>query len=187
MTGYARSKNAIMNNPVEILQEEHRQLLYAVHVARQIQKVDDEETYRELVRDMIIFLRNYTEAYHHPKEEYYLYPLLQNRARSMSEEFVHEVCDNHQEFKALMAAIENHYVMYDYRLLRKTMNDYLDVLSEHIRRENKVVLGVADKLLTAQETRKMAADFAVLDKQDGGKNSLEKNLENLSKKIPVKL
>jgi hemerythrin-like domain-containing protein len=187
LTGYARSKNTIMNNPVEILQEEHRQLLYAVKVARQIQKVDDDEIYRELVRDMIIFLRNYTEAYHHPKEEYFLYPLLQNRASSMSAEFVHEVCDNHQEFKALMASIENHYVMYDYRQLRKTMSDYLEVLSEHIRRENKVVLTVAGNLLTADELKKMSAEFEALDRKDGGKNSLVKGLDKLCKRIPVNL
>lgn len=176
-----------MNNPVEILKDEHKLLLNAVKVAKRIQNLSDDETYYELIRDMILFLRNYTETYHHPKEEYYLYPLLQNRAKGMNSEFVHEICDNHQEFKALMAAIENHFVMYDYRLLRITMNEYLVTLEEHIKRENRLILSIAENLLTREELNKVYKDFVVLDKKDGGKDQFRKSFVKLSKRMPMKL
>lgn len=172
-----------MKNPIRILQEEHHLLLQAIETGSDIQKVNDNIVFYNLMRDFIIFIRNYTEIYHHPKEETILYPLLQNRSENMSEEFIHEICDNHEDFKSLIAEIENHYVMYDFKQLRKAMITYLELLKEHIKRENKIILSVADKFLTETEKENIYNLFEKIDKSNGEKEELKKALYKINMQI----
>jgi hemerythrin-like domain-containing protein len=169
-----------MNDPVEILQQEHQLLLQAARVTKEIQKTEDDLSYRELIRDMILFLRNFTESYHHPKEEYHLYPLLQNRSAGMSREFIHEVCDNHEDFKALMAEIENNYVLCNYSLLRQSMDKYVDLLTEHIKREDRLILSVAGSLLSKSELEGVYREFMELDEKQGEKKELVNSFYRLN-------
>ncbi len=172
-----------MKNPIKILQEEHKLLLQAVETGKEIQKISDNIVYRDLMHDFIIFIRNYTEIYHHPKEENVLYPLLQNRSKAMSSEFIHEICDNHEDFKSLIAEIENHYVMFDYKQLRKSIAAYFDLLSEHIKRENKIILSAASEILTINEKENIYNQFETIDKKNGEKEELTKDLYKMSLKM----
>ncbi|HEX7413934.1 MAG TPA: hypothetical protein VF411_12650, partial [Bacteroidia bacterium] len=90
-----------MKNPIELLQKEHEIMLQAVATGKEIQKVTEEKLYFSLVHDYIIFIRNFTEIYHYPKEENVLFPMLRNRSEKMNAEFIYEICDNHEDFKSL--------------------------------------------------------------------------------------
>lgn len=165
-----------MKDPIRILQDEHTFLLEAIDTGRALQKTIDNKVYYNLMHDFIIFIRNFTEIYHYPKEENILYPLLQNRSAAMTEEFIHEISDNHEDFKSMIADIENHYMMHDYIQLRKTMNNYFEVLVEHIKRENKIILSVADKILSITEKKNIYNQFEKTDKKNGEKEELKKEL-----------
>ena len=153
-----------MKNPITTLLEEHATLSKAISIARKVQKVNDEITYRELMHNLIIFFRNFTEFHHHPKEEDILYPLLRNRTENMTEEFVHEICDNHEDFKVAIAEMETHYVNYNTVMLRKIMDNYLDCYEKHILEENKVVLEVASGLISDDEKTMINNEFLMLEK-----------------------
>jgi hemerythrin-like domain-containing protein len=172
-----------MKDPVKVLRDEHALLLQSIHVVRQIQAVRDNDIYRGLVRDAILFLRNFTELYHHPKEEDVFYPMLKNRAQNMSPDFIHEICDRHEDFKALMGEIENHYAMYDYPALRKKFGDYLRMLATHIETENRLVLSVAGSLLNAGERAKIIRAFEEIDNREGEKEYLKRQFRKLSTQL----
>lgn len=165
-----------MKDPVRILLEEHTLLLKAIETGRDIQEVSDDTTYSNLMNDFIIFIRNYTEIYHHPKEESILYPLLQNRSSAMSAEFIFEICDNHEDFKSMIASIENHFVACDYKQLRKDMFNYFKLLTDHIQRENIIILSVASDILTIEEKENIYNLFETIDKTNGEKEELTKTL-----------
>ncbi len=156
------------------MQEEHNLLLHAVETAKHVNDLKDNEYYYELMHDLIIFFRNYTEIYHHPKEENILYPVLRSRSENMSATFIHEICDNHEDFKALVAEIENHYVLRNYAFLRITMKKYLDELTEHIHTENQVILSVAKQLLSKEESAMIYDEFMKVDEKFGEKQALRK-------------
>ncbi|MDI1355664.1 MAG: hemerythrin domain-containing protein [bacterium] len=172
-----------MKNPIKILQEEHKILLSAVTLGFEIQKVKDEEEYRHLVNDFILFIRNYSEIYHFPKEEDIFYPLLRDRSKSMDAEFMHEICDNHQDFKSFVAEIENHFANYDYDRLRTTMDKYLREMFDHMNRENRIILAAAGVLFTEQELNKLYDDFVDYDEHHGEKINLEKDFYKISHQI----
>lgn len=172
-----------MENPVEVLKQEHRVLLRAIGLAAKIQEEKDDEQYHRLMHDVILFLRNFTELYHFPKEEQGLYPALRNRTENMSQAFMHEICDNHEDFRALMAELENHYLGRDFRLMRKISEEYLGTLARHINREEQVILNIAPLLLSPQETAQLSSQFLVMDDRCLGKSEMEKDLDKLSAAI----
>ena len=172
-----------MKNPIKILQEEHKILLSAVSLGYEIQKVQDEEEYRHLINDFILFIRNYSETYHFPKEEDVFYPLLRDRSKSMNAEFMHEICDNHEDFKALVAEIENHFSAYDYPRLRATMDRYLSEMFNHMNQENRVILSTAASLLSEREMNELFDAFVDYDEQHGEKENLEKDFYKISLQV----
>lgn len=169
-----------MNNPIQILLDEHTVLLKAVELSNILQKTEDDTSYRNLLHDVILFFRNFTEIYHHPKEELYLYPLLRNRSENMNEKFIKEICDNHEDFKSLMADTENFYVSYQFKMLRSAFAAYLKLMKEHILRENSIVLSVAEQMLTQEELKSIAQHFKELDEKNGEKEELIKNFKKIS-------
>lgn len=164
-----------MKNPIKILKEEHNLLLHAIETGKHIQDLKDNEYYYELMHDLIIFFRNFTEIYHYPKEENILYPILRSRSEKMSPEFIHEICDNHDDFKAMVAEIENHYLLHNYLSLRITMKKYLEELADHIRTENHVIFSVAGQLLSEKECEEIYDEFMDVDKKYGEKQELRKS------------
>lgn len=171
----------MISNPIQILREEHDILLQAIEVAEKVQKIKSNERYYELMHDLILFLRNYTEMYHYPKEEEVLYPLLRNRTGEMSDGFIHEICDNHEDFKALMADMENYYCDEKYSMLRSTTDIYLRELTEHILRENNIVLNQSGQLLDTREQKTICEEFQVIDEKfaEGYKQELKESLYHL--------
>lgn len=171
-----------MINPVQVLHEEHMTLLEAITTAKEVQRIQDNKQYRWLIHDLILFFRNYTEIYHHPKEEQILYPILKNRAEKMNDRFMYELCDNHDDFKAMIADIENYFESRDYRMLRKTIDTYLLELAEHIEKEEREILHISANLLSKMELENVNDDFKILDGKLGEneKNKLEKIIQNIN-------
>lgn len=174
-----------MLTPVEILHREHMVLLEAVNTTRDVQKIQDNKQYRWLLHDLILLFRNYTEIYHHPKEEQILYPVIINRAEKTNDRFMYELCDNHDDFKAMMADIENYFDSRDYRMLRKTVDTYLNELTEHIEKEEREIIYISDKLLTLAEIEKINEEFKNLDDKLGEneKEKLEAIIQNINSQL----
>lgn len=165
---------------IHILLDEHKLLMKAIETTRQIQKVEDNKFYHKSMNDMILFFRNFSETYHHPKEENILYPALQSRSANLSPEFIHEICDNHEDFKWLMAAIENAFVIHDYKLLRDLASQYIAYMEEHIKKENKIILSVAKELLDEKEMESISKAFVSHDEKSGDKEELIKNFYKMN-------
>lgn len=172
-----------MQNPLGTLENEHEILFKAIETGKGIQKISDDSCYHELMHDYIICIRNYTELIHYPKEEQVLYPLLRDRTKNMSAEFMHEICDNHEDFKSMLAEVENLFTVHDHARLRKVMNDYLDELAEHLHRENVIILSAARTLLSETEKKEINQAFSDLDAKNRDKANLQKCLSDLAARL----
>ncbi len=157
---------------INILLEEHKLLLQAIETTRQIQKIEDNEIYYTQIRGIILFFRNFTEIYHHPKEDDILYPLLRNRSVIISPELLYEVCDNHDDFKSMIADIEDTYLFYHYDQLRNATDIYIQALEKHIKKEDEVVLSIAATLLNEDELETVLREFKNHDERYGYKDDL---------------
>ena len=168
---------------INILLEEHKLLLQAIKTTRTIQKIEDNEAYYKQLHNIILFLRNFTEIYHHPKEENIFYPMLRNRSEGMSTEFIRETCDYHEDFKPMVFDIESSYLDYDYCQLRKATDRYITALEEHIRRENEIILSVAHSLLDEEELASLSKAMQKHDDEYGYKEELIKDLYKINMQL----
>ena len=50
-----------------------------------------------------------------------------------------------------MAAIEDAFVIYDYKQLRDLVSQYITYIDEHITRENKMIMSLIPKILSEKE------------------------------------
>lgn len=157
----------------KILLEEHKLILKAVEFSKKILEIENDSDFHSMSKEIILFFRNYTEVYHHPKEEDVLYPLLQKRVNSnASNELLKEISDNHEDFKSLMAEIENAYCQYDYNRLRTVFKKYISYQEDHIKRENKLILNSLNKHLNSDDMKFLEEKFLTLDNKHGEKNQL---------------
>ena len=169
-----------MNNPIRILQDEHELLLSAISTGKQIQEIRNNEQYHNKVHDIILFFRNFTELYHHPKEDQILYPLLEGRDRRVSPQIIHELCNEHEDLEQLLADIIDAHVAYEYANLRAALSKYLQQLSMQIETENDTVLSMASQLLSNEESGHLYEEFIALDRRDGTKDTLHKRYTKLA-------
>jgi hemerythrin-like domain-containing protein len=153
---------------IRIIEDEHRSLaavihgmLYLVHDTRDRGTPPEFKT----LRAMIYYIDAFPERYHHPKEDRYLFRLLRERCaqavplldalatehkvgaekiRSL-EQALHRYQEGGQrEFGAFLAAVES----------------YAQFHWAHMRREEKEVLPLAKKHLTAQDWKTIDEAFA---------------------------
>ena len=169
-----------MNNPINVLKDEHELLLSAISTAKQIQEIRNNEQYHNKVHDMILFFRNFTELYHHPKEDQILYPVIKGRNKHVSDELIHELCNHHEDLEQLLADVIDAHVAYEYTNLRQTMDRYLKELSAQIESENLTILNVADGLLSDEESGSLFEEFLALDRKDGTKDTLHKRYAKIA-------
>lgn len=169
-----------MKNVSGLLLEEHKLLYNAIEVARRIQKIEDQDRYHKLMHDIILFFRNYTEIYHHPKEQYILYPALLKHPAKIDNKLLHEISDNHEDFKMLIAEIENCYELHQYDQLKLIFSKYLDEMFEHISREDNIVLKKLNEILSEEELTTINTEFLKHDEHFGEKEELKELFYKIS-------
>lgn len=172
-------------SPTRQLAEEHEYVLLVVG-AMEAEAARIEETGTvdvERVSQMIDFSRNYTEGDHHVKEESMLFPLLAERSREaggtvsvlLSE---HESArDCIRAISAALSAVEDEDegravaargVIVDNLLL------YAYLLPLHIGKEDTILFGLTERLLSVRELEMLAEDFDALGTTPGASVSLER-------------
>ena len=159
-------------NAINLIFDEHKLLMKAIETTKYFQTIEDNEQYHKSMNDIILFFRNFSESYHHPKEENILYPMLLKHASNIDPVFIHEICDNHEDFKSLMAQIENAFIIYDYSLMRRLIGEYIIYLEEHIKKENKMILKLVPEILSKEELETVGNEFEKLDNLLGEKARL---------------
>lgn len=156
-----------MNNPVNILREEHELLMDAIKKARQVQTIHDNDLYHTLMHDIILFFRNFNEICHFPKEDRILYPLLQGRTEKINGTFVDDLCNRHEDLEQFISEIVDAHVLYDHRTVRLAMDKYLDEQAELIEAEERDILSIADALLSVPESNEVYHAFVQNDARHG--------------------
>jgi hemerythrin-like domain-containing protein len=153
---------------LEALYDEHRSIGAVLHGLRSLVRTQRDKGAKidsKVFRAMLYYLDVFAERQHHPKEEDHLFPALRLRSKEAAailDELGHEHAHGERgireleqallryeeggepEFPAFAAAVE-HYV-----------GDYY----EHMRKEEQVVMPLAEKVLTAKDWNLIEDAFA---------------------------
>ena len=173
-------------NPVTILIQEHNLIKIAVEIAKKSRnKLGNEAEYDSIIRQLLVFFRNYADNFHHHKEELILFPEMVKANEMLEQGIVFEMFENHSDFREMLASIENLLNSKNYEQAQNKLEQYCEALLDHIAVEDDEVFEIAKSLFDESELEKIYFRFVDVDAELGQqhKEELKANLEELIKKV----
>lgn len=162
--------------PTETLKHEHQIVLAvlcgAEREAQEIQSTGEVDV--EKMRDILEFFRVFVDKCHHGKEERLLFPRLEERGMSAEvgpiSVMLREHMEGRNEVAAMADALERHQEGdasaadgLAYHLLA-----YVELLHDHITKEDNVLFEMADEALSEEDDRELSAAFNELEVEEVG-------------------
>ena len=152
-------------NVVRIIQDEHANLAAVIHCMQQFVRTLGQGAAPpdlKLMRAMLLYVIDFPERVHHPKEEEQLFARLRQRTHDV-DSTLDELDRQHQRGTELTRALEHALVRYEFHgeaalpALRTQVEEYGKFFFDHMRLEEQEVLPAALRSLTE-------ADWIVIDR-----------------------
>jgi hemerythrin-like domain-containing protein len=167
--------------PTEALRSEHTVILLVVDaMERQVAAIRSGEGFDAgAVEKMLQFTREFSDGSHHAKEEKVLFPTLQEAspmANGPVSVMLHEHDQGRAFVRAVAAALPAAAAGDD--AARTTVADnlagYAALLRAHIDKEDEVLFPFAERTLSADDTARLAGEFARIEEEETGAGVHEK-------------
>jgi len=161
---------------MRILMDEHQSLAAIIHAIRYMIKEIGEgrlEPDHKLLQAMVEYLDAYPEKRHHPKEDTYLFEPLMQRTQEGAEVLAHlgrEHAESDARIKKLEAALARYRAGEDggYEAFSDAFNAYAEFYRNHMMTEEREVIPLLIKHLTAEDWARADAGFAAIQDPMGG-------------------
>jgi len=156
---------------MQVLRDEHRVIEKVLDaMERQLPR---EPIDREFFRQAIEFLRNFADGCHHAKEEVELFPVLESAGIPREGGPIGCMLHEHAQGRLLIGVIADnldaaaHGDAAAAQDLHRAAAAYIDLLRQHIAKEDNVLFVLADEALGPQEQRLMREAFDRADRSQG--------------------
>lgn len=128
----------------------------------------------ETLYQMLDFIRNFADRFHHSKEETYLFPALSQNVFRKDSDALRFLMEEHQIERTLIAELE--LAIGEYRRgesaaidrIIETANQYCDHLVSHIREEEAILFQLAEEMLDKTVKTSLIKSFT---QEEGRTNS----------------
>jgi hemerythrin-like domain-containing protein len=137
---------------------------------------NEQDVKREHLDKIIEFLRNFVDKCHHGKEEEILFPELVKRSENIK--IVNELLGEHKTGRDFIRGIAESATLYhvgnpDAYHIAVNAKGYINLLTEHIRKENEVLFPLADEQLSEIVQGEIVDRFEVLERDVIGEGKHE--------------
>jgi len=177
-----------MHKALEVLYQEHETIKSVISYRKKIDILAKKNPakFKNIVTELIRFFRSYADNFHHYKEEKILFPLLcEKNVLLKDDSVVEEMLGNHDNFRNIVKSIESAAESGNYKESDELLNDYLDMLINHISVEDDELFLMAESLLNESELEKLYIDFQNIDRELG--LDIKNDFENIKKKLEFEL
>lgn len=158
-----------MKESLHIIKQEHRNLFRVVNMLDQMmrnQKAGETPDF-VFMEDLLGYINTFTDRYHHPKEDEFLFRLLRQREPA-SVAILDELEAEHENCPASLDQLLGYLAAYkaapDDQAARACFTEgvhaYLRFQTKHLQKEEGVVLPMAQKALTDEDWAEIDAAFA---------------------------
>ena len=160
----------------QALMEEHGIILKAIDILEQSTKKElPEDFYLRLLE----IIRNFADKCHHGKEEIALFPLIKQKDPSQSQN-VAILLQEHDMGRKMIAALSQAVAQNDTSGKIRNAQDYSELLTEHIHKENILFLSWF-KMMSSTDKERLYAEFEEIEERVIGKGKHEEYSLNLEK------
>jgi hemerythrin-like domain-containing protein len=169
-------------NPTETLKHEHQIVLLIMQAAEsEVKHIAETGSLRhERIEQIVDFSKNFTDRCHHAKEEKHLFVMLQQRGIPSGSGPVAMMLAEHEMGRKLIRTIAE--ALLDARAgkasamtsVKDNLKAYVELLRNHIQKEDNVLFPMADRLLSAADQQALAAEFERVEAEEMGEGTHEK-------------
>lgn len=171
------------NNPFTLLMHEHEIISSAAEIIQKLNNSwnDDENSYKAKVQSLLSFFREYSDQFHHRKEEEVLFKQLRDNPDFILEDIIDELEGHHESFRDTVIEIEEYLNDSDYNKVQELLAEYIDELLDHIAVENDELFITAENMISQEDQERIYFLFQDLDMELGqdNKQRLVENLKQL--------
>ena len=171
------------NNPVKTLAAEHKVIERVEIVVNLLDRLWETEPvqYKEFITKLIRFFKDYSDIYHHQKEETVLFPELDAHPEFFLHAIIHELEAHHEAFRDSVKEIENALNQDEFVITHSILKQYINDLLDHIAVENEELFIMAENMFSVRELENMYFKFKDIDAELG--EDIKTELENIPKEI----
>ncbi len=168
------------DSPTQILRDEHELILEVTAVlGRLVAASPGPITDRDTAADCVSFLKLYADACHHAKEEDILFPELERHGVPNEGGPIGMMLHEHRIGRGFVAGMGAALESNDDNAYKSNAADWIALITGHISKENFVLFGMADQIVTGANCTTVCADYELAcSRRFGGKTRDE--LERLS-------
>ncbi|MGA2796701.1 MAG: hemerythrin domain-containing protein [Thermoguttaceae bacterium] len=182
--------------PTDILSSEHRVIEQVLDcLDKMIQTCQREHKFDEQsAKDAVDFFRNFADRCHHGKEEAHLFPAMEAKGfardcgptgvmiyeHEQGRKFVRGMAESIDAAAKGDAAEQKEFF--------RNAREYIDLLREHIRKEDHCLFGMANNAFTEQDQQALSAAFENVEAKEIGPGVHEKYLkiaDDLAKRFGI--
>jgi hemerythrin-like domain-containing protein len=178
-----------MNTATKDLENDHVHILRLTDIMEKITKTDAPDC--SDLETVVYLIRNYADGFHHEKEEKILFPALADKGFSPSQGPVAVMLSEHIQGRNFVNEMAGYIALYkknDKQALEKVfknMAGYVDLLRNHITKENNILFRMADRVLSEEDHKTLLdryASVAPATANGGGIPEYISDIERLEKK-----
>lgn len=172
-----------MNEFVKVLYDEHDIIISAIEIAKKTDELIEKDPvkFEYILGQLIHFFRQYADRFHHFKEEEILFPEMKQKNEMIGLGIIHEMLDNHYEFRGLIKQIEHQVVLKKHKEAYALLYEYSEKLLDHIAVENDELFLMTEQLFDDAELERIQFRFEDCDRDLGyeSKEELKNSLQLL--------
>ncbi len=170
-----RSEGARLS-PTEALKREHRLIERLLRVLERASRrlEGGEQVPPELFKKSLEFIRTFADRCHHGKEEELLFPLLERRGVPKEGGPIGVMLSEHEEGRGLVRGLAEAISSEAREKIIQSARSYIQLLSQHIQKEDDVLFPMADHLLSESEQRELLERFEGIERERIGEGVHER-------------
>jgi hemerythrin-like domain-containing protein len=164
------TKPAPLLAPTAVLMNEHRNIERALAALERMAKAFEASGRidAEPAGQAVEFLRSYADRLHHGKEEANLFPAMEARGLPAEVGPTAVMRQEHNMGRAFTREMGDALAEGDTRAFVAAARDYVELLREHIMKEDQVLFPMADRLLPAEDQDALRGIFEKVERIDVG-------------------
>jgi len=157
-----------MNEAIRILRNEHRSISSVLHGLQELARTAQSPLVRpdfSVLRAMIYYIDAFPERLHHPKENDVLFPRILVRSPAAAA-LVQELRNEHEKGEKLIRELERALTVFEVAWpfgadrFEEAVRAYANFHWDHMRKEERVLLPLAEAALTEEDWKLVATEFA---------------------------
>ncbi len=153
--------------PTDTLKEEHRVIERGlVALDRAVERLElGEEVPREILEKAVDFIRGFADGCHHQKEEDILFPYLEKKGLTRDQGPVAVMLAEHDVGREHVRGMSEAIEAGAHQAFVAHARAYLELLGDHIAKEDSVLFPMADQMMTTVESEELSGEFEHVEEE----------------------